>query len=416
MTKRFAELFIARRISDKRGGGKSVMVRIATLSVAVSVAVIIVALSVIIGFKEQITRNLSGLIADVQVTALNSLTTAIDSRPITRIPEFEAAAQELPLFASIAPHASKSGILKSTEAIHGTTLKGVGPESDLSLLESALLEGSLPRRGQEERYKDILICKAVADIFGYHTGDKVEIIFVGGNQPIRRDRYQICGIYATGLEEIEKSTAFTDIRNVQRLNGWSEEQISGYELHTTSLDRIDEFAEEVYELTRYYATDEESLRVTSIRTLYTNIFDWLRTHNLNAAVIITIMITVALLNMIAALLIIVLERTSMIGTLRALGMSGRGVQRIFLLRSLRIVGEGLLWGNIVGITLLAIQHFTQLIRLDPSGYMLSEVPVASSVGWLVIADLCVPLFMLLCMTIPVGIAARIKPEQTIRYQ
>lgn len=415
MSKRFAELFISRRISLREGGERNVMVRIATLSVAVSVAVIIVAMSVIIGFKEQISRNLSALVADVQVTALYS-GSAVENTPITRLPALEADVATLPLFRSIAPYASRSGIIRSSDAIHGTVLKGVGAEYDLSLLEEALTEGSLPRIGGEERYKDILICQAVADIFGYSVGDKVEIIFVGGDRPVRRDSYQISGIYATGMEELEKTMALTDIRNVQRLNGWQEEQISGYELRSTSLEEVNAFGEGVYDFTLTHALDEEPLRVTSVRTLYPNIFDWLRTHNLNAVVIIVIMLVVALMNMISALLIIVLERTSMIGTLRALGMTTAGVRRIFLLRSARIVGKGLLWGNVVAVAVLAVQRFTHLITLDPSGYMLAEVPVAQSVWWLVAIDLAVPVVMLLCMTIPVGITARIKPEQTIRYQ
>ena len=244
----------------------------------------------------------------------------------------------------------------------------------------------------------------------------MEIIFVGGDRPVRRDSYQISGIYATGMEELEKTMALTDIRNVQRLNGWQEEQISGYELRSTSLEEVNAFGEGVYDFTLTHALDEEPLRVTSVRTLYPNIFDWLRTHNLNAVVIIVIMLVVALMNMISALLIIVLERTSMIGTLRALGMTTAGVRRIFLLRSARIVGKGLLWGNVVAVAVLAVQRFTHLITLDPSGYMLAEVPVAQSVWWLVAIDLAVPVVMLLCMTIPVGITARIKPEQTIRYQ
>lgn len=391
------------------------MVRIATLSVAVSVAVIIVAMSVIIGFKEQISRNLSALVADVQVTALYS-GSAVENTPITRLPALEADVATLPLFRSAAPYASRSGIIRSSDAIHGTVLKGVGPEYDLSLLEEALSEGTLPRIGGEERYKDILICQAVADIFGYTVGDKVEIIFVGGDRPIRRDSYQISGIYATGMEELEKTVALTDIRNVQRLNGWQEDQISGYELRSTSLEKVNDFGNGVYGFTLKHALDDEPLRVTSVRTLYPNIFDWLRTHNLNAAVIIIIMLVVALMNMISALLIIVLERTSMIGILRALGMTTASVRRIFLLRSARIVGKGLLWGNVVAVAVLAVQRFTHIITLDPSGYMLAEVPVAQSVWWLVAIDVAVPVVMLLCMIIPVGITARIKPEQTIRYQ
>lgn len=391
------------------------MVRIATLSVAVSVAVIIVAMSVIMGFKEQISRNLSALVADVQVTALYS-GSAVENTPITRLPALEADVATLPLFRSAAPYASRSGIIRSSDAIHGTVLKGVGPEYDLSLLEEALSEGTLPRIGGEERYKDILICQAVADIFGYTVGDKVEIIFVGGDRPIRRDSYQISGIYATGMEELEKTMALTDIRNVQRLNGWQEDQISGYELRSTSLENVNDFGNGVYGFTLKHALDDEPLRVTSVRTLYPNIFDWLRTHNLNAAVIIIIMLVVALMNMISALLIIVLERTSMIGILRALGMTTASVRRIFLLRSARIVGKGLLWGNVVAVAVLAVQRFTHLITLDPSGYMLAEVPVAQSVWWLVAIDVAVPVVMLLCMIIPVGITARIKPEQTIRYQ
>src|SRR5699024_10475580 len=234
----------------------------------------------------------------------------------------------LPLFASIAPFAVKGGMIKTPEAIQGVSLKGFGPDYDTSFLAEHLLEGTLPETGGAERTKDLLVSAAIARLLGLDVDDRVEMLFVSASRPVRRDRFKVCGIYSTGMEELDNSLVFTDIRNVQRLNGWDAEQVTGYEVMTADFGRLDEFAESVYGAGFDHADrTSDVLKVEDIVSLNPNTFDWLRAHNVNALVIIVIMLLVAFLNMVSAMLIILLEKTSMIGVLKALGMRNGAVQK-----------------------------------------------------------------------------------------
>lgn len=409
-------LFIARRISSPEGGRKNVMVCIATLTVAVGMAVMIVALAVIGGFKREITEKLVGVGSHVRITGLYG-GGAAESPPVTVDSLLMDDISHLPRISSIGTYAVKGGIMRTDEAIHGIALKGIGEGYDTAFLEASLIEGALPVVGDTVRHKDILISRRMADMLRLGMDDRVEVLFAAADRPVRRDRFKVSGIYATGMDELDKTMAFTDIRNVQRLNGWAEDEISGYEIMTTDFSRLDEFGDSVYDtVVRNADRSGDVLRVDDVVSLNPGIFDWMAAHNVNAVVIIVIMLLVSLLNMISALLIILLEKTSMIGILKALGMTNGGVQKIFLLRSLRIVLAGMVWGNIAGIGLAALQKYTHLVKLESAGYMLDHVPVQFGWEWLVGLNVGVPLLMVLLLSIPALAVSAVKPEKTIRYQ
>ena len=252
---------------------------------------------------------------------------------------------------------------------------------------------------------------------GLDVGDRVEMLFVDTSRPVRRDRFKISGVYATGMDELDDAMTFTDIRNVQRLNGWEADQVSGYELMTTDFSRLDDFAQQAYD-TVFAHADQTSdvLKVEDVVSLNPNTFDWLRAHNVNAAVIIVVMLLVAFLNMVSAMLIILLEKTSMIGMLKALGMRNRAIRTVFILRSFRIIATGMLWGNLIGLGLALLQQATGLVRLNSAGYILSHVPIALDWSWWCALNLGIPVVMLLLMGIPAQAVAAVKPEKTIRYQ
>lgn len=392
------------------------MVRIATLTVAVGMAVMIVALAVIGGFKKEVTDKLVGFGAHIRITALES-NNSFEAPPIHLDSTLMDSIARLPRFASISPYALKGGIIKTGEAIQGVALKGFGPGYDTSFIEAALTEGSLPEAGGEARKKELLISRALADMLMLEPDDRVEMLFISADRPVRRDRFKVSGIYSSGMEELDRMMVFTDIRNIQRLNGWDADQISGYEVMTTDFAKLDDFTENVFITVFNLAdTSAEVLRVDDVVSLNPNTFDWLRAHNMNAAVVIIIMLLVALLNMISALLIILLEKTSMIGTLKALGMTNGSVIRMFLYRSLRIVFTGMLWGNIAGLGVALLQKYTGLVKLDSSGYILSQVPVEISLDWWAMLNIGVPLVMLVLLTIPAMVVSGIKPDRTMRYQ
>lgn len=392
------------------------MVRIATLTVAVGMAVMIVALAVVTGFRKEITAKLVGFGSHVRIVSLHS-NNSLETDPVRADSALEAAVASLPLFASIAPYAVKGGMIKTPDAVQGVALKGIGADYDTAFLEGHLLRGALPRVGAETRTKELLISENLSRMAGLDVGDRVEMLFISSSRPVRRDRFKVAGIYSTGMEELDDAMVFTDIRNVQRLNGWEADQITGYEVMTTDFGRLPEFSEAVYGAVFDNAEHtDDVLKVEDIVSLNPNTFDWLRAHNVNAMVIIIIMILVAFLNMVSALLIILLEKTSMIGVLKALGMRNRDVQRVFVLRSLGIVLRGMLWGNLIGLGLALLQKYTGLIRLDTAGYMLSRVPVNLGWEWWLGLNIGVPLVMLALMVIPARAVSAVKPERTMRYQ
>lgn len=414
MAKERVELFLARRIAPKRGERSGAMTGIARLSVAISVAVMLVALSVISGFEEAMHQKLTGMESHITVEPTGSYRSAEQS-PLTLNPSFEATVATLPNFGSITPYASKAGIVKSNNAMQGAYLRGVAEGYDSLFYRSFLVEGNLPRIGTPERKKDILISESLANLLEVEVGDKIEFVFTSPTSPIRRDAYKISGIYSTGMASMEQRLTITDMRNVQRLNGWEENQVSGYMIMAESIGTMDELCKEV-RAEGYLAGDEELWRTIDIGDNYPQIFDWLATHDINGAVIIIIMLVVALLNMMSALFIIIFERIRMIGTLKALGMRNAAVQRVFLVCGSKIILSGLLWGNIIGGALLALQHFTGIIKLDPEAYLLSSVPVGFEWGWWVGLNALLPVALLALLALPVAITSRIKPDQTLKYQ
>ncbi len=390
------------------------MTGIARLCVAICVAVMLVSLSVVSGFKDAMHQKLTGLDAHITVEPPGSYG-ALETHPLTRNAEFEAKVAEFDHFHSITPFATRAGIVKSNNAMQGALLRGIAEGYDSLFYRSALVEGTLPRVATSERKKDILISQTLANLLDVGVGEKVEFIFTSPNSTIRRDSYKVSGIYSTGMSSMEQNLTITDLRNVQRLNGWEEGKVSGYMIMAEDFDSMEELCGEV-RAEAYLAGDEELWRTLNISNNYPQIFDWLATHDINGAVIIVIMLAVALLNMISALLIIIFERIRMIGTLKSLGMRNRGVQRVFLLCGLRIILSGLLWGNLIGGGLLALQHFTHIVKLDPAAYLLSAVPVGFEWGWWLGLNILLPIVLLLLLMIPVAITSRMRPDQTLKYQ
>ena len=411
------EFFIARRLaSSPDEGRRNVMVRIATATVAIGVAVMIVALAVITGFKREITEKIIGFGAHVQVVNLDG-NSSFERKPIDRSPMFEERVEAHPQTATIAQFAVKGGIIRTSEAMQGVMLKGVGEGYDTRFFTKSLVRGALPRMGGEERHKDLLISESLAAMLRLDTASKVEMLFVQEDGRARRDRFKVCGVYSTGMGEMDDMLVVTELRNVQRLNGWGEEQITGYEINCRDFSHLSDFAMDIDRIAAEVSIAEgANLMADDIERRFPTIFDWLRAHNINALVIIVIMITVALMNMISAMLIILLERTRMIGLLKAMGMRNGAIQRVFLYRSLYIVSRGALWGNIVGLAICALQHWGHIVKLDPSGYMLSEVPISVELWWWLMLNVGTVAVIVLLMVIPTMIISFIKPETTIRYQ
>ena len=410
------EYFLARRIATQTGGRKNnVMVRIATLSVAIGIAVMIISLSVIFGFKREIAAKLSGFGSHVQIVNLDG-NVSYETVPISKNQPFLSQIRSVRNFSGIHPYAVTIGIPRGERAMQGVVLKGVDSTYDWSFFRQNLVEGELPDVQSGVRTKDIAVSRSLADLLEVSVGDPLEMLVI--QDPPRRDLFRVAGIYDTQFSEIDHMMVLTDLRNVQRLNGWDSTQITGFEIATSDFGRLEPFTDDVYQVVFDNLTGDEhdSLRVINIRERFPMIFDWLDAHNVNAGVIITVMLLVALFNMIAALLIILLERTSMIGTLKALGMGNRALQKMFVIRSSFVIIKGMFWGNVVGIGLCLLQHCTGWISLSQEGYFLTTVPIFIDWGWLALLNAATFLFIVALLALPTMIISLILPEKTIRFE
>lgn len=438
-------LFIAKRLTRADASLKTgVTERIATLSVSVGIAVMILSLAVMVGFKREVGEKMEGFSQHVTLSSREGIH-SLSETPIEKSTELEALIRQQPHFLAMTPYAVKGGILRTDEAIEGVVIKGVGADYPQELFQKWLIEGSLPRIGGQMRTKDILLSKNLARKMQLSAGDKIEILFVFANKLPRRDRFKVSGIYSSGMDEMDDAMLLTDIRNIQRVAQWTENQISGFEIrlddrafaapfseHLNQLltdkawEQADKIKKEIQEISAgrpvLEALDERSevdyalLRSIDLERQYEHIFNWLKAHDINTMIILIIMLIVAFFNMATALLVLVLQRTRMIGILKVLGMRNRELRHIFVFRSLIISAKGMLWGNLIGLLLCGIQKYGHLIHLDSEGYLLSEVPISVEWGWLVILNLGFFLAITLLMVIPASITSKIKPEQTIKYE
>lgn len=402
-------LLISRRTSSQ-----SVMTHVAVTAVAVSIAVMIVTIAVIFGFRREMGTLVSRFAADVTVTNLRALR-ASESLPVTDSDRVRELILDADGSARTVAYAVRGGVIRSERAMAGMILKGVGSSEGTALFADVLAEGELPQF-DEARRKEILVSRACADALGIATGSRAELLFIEEDGSPRRELFKVCGVYDTGLGDEQTALLLTDIRNVRKINGWDDGMISGYEVRTDDFDRADLVAEAINRNLFELYDGDDNLSAVSARTLHSEIFNWLGTHDVNAAVIITIMFVVALFNMITALLILVFERTRMIGILKTLGMTDGGIRRIFLCRAAAIVARGLLWGNVAGIGLALVQRYTHVVKLDAEGYNVAAVPIDLDAGMIAGIDIGFAAAILLLLAAVTTIVSRIRPADTIKYE
>ncbi|MBR6656350.1 MAG: ABC transporter permease [Alistipes sp.] len=383
------------------------MVRIATAAVAVSIAVVVISLAVIFGFKEQISALVSGTVADITVSEFAGKQSINDTEALRRI------ISSTENVAHIERYALRGCVIRGEKGAAGLALKGIDADADLSFVDERLESGTTPRI-EEARRKEILLSQSIASKIGAKTNSRVELLLLEDGTP-RREVFKVCGLYNSALGDTGAELALTDIRNVQKLNGWESSQISGYNclLHDnqfsgTTADIIN------LRLMREYE-GEESIVAESSRDKYTDIFGWLETHDINAAVITTIMLIVAIFNMVTAILILVLERTRMVGILKSLGMQNRTIRQIFTHRAARIIGVGIAIGNALALALLLLQQRFHLVKLDEEGYFLSEIPVALDAWWIVAVNVAFVAIVLAATHLATAIVGRIKVAEAIKY-
>ena len=410
------EYLIARRTASSDSESRtSVMSRIATVTVALAMAAMILTLAVVQGFRRQIYADLSGFGADVRIVDVATLSGTDKQIPLSGDMLQSVAATDG--VAWVAPYVVAEGMAKCGDNVVGLQLKGVGPTYNTEWWQSRLVEGALPDFGAEQRGRQMLLSRATASLLGIGVGDRVEMLFVEDNRP-RRDAFRVVGLYHTGFEEMDRVVALCDERDVRREVAIADDRVSGYDVTIADGYQLGDVAAALDEEIFLQAGQDEgfvSTLAATLRMRHPVIFDWMQAHTVIARAVIIIMMVVLLFNMAAAMLIMVFDRIGMIGALKALGLRTAAIRRIFLYRAALIFVRGAVWGNLVGGVLALVQWQWQVIRLDPTGYMLSVLPI--DIGWwwlwLNVGAFAVAIVVML---LPSVVVAGIRPERTLRYK
>ncbi len=412
------EIFIARRLFKERENNHHLsmtIINIALAGIALGIALMLVAVAVVTGFKKEIGDKVIGFGSHIQVVNYDS-NTSYETAPVKREQSFLPGLKSLENIESVQVFATKPGIIKTDEYIQGVVLKGVDSTYDWSFFAKHLIQGRIPDLGRE-RSPDVLVSKNLCSLLLLKLNDPLYMFFVneGGSMP-RVRQFRICGIYNTNLQEFDDLFVLGDIRQVQHINNWDSSQVSGFELKLHDFKDLEKTSLQVKASVVGYSDEPgTTLRSVTIREKYPQIFDWLSILDMNVWVILILMIMVAGFNMISALLVLILERSRMIGTLKALGSSTISISKIFLYLSGFLISRGLLWGNLLGITILFIQKYLHIFKLDPASYFMEIVPVHISLLNFLLLDAGALVITLVMMIVPALFVSRISPDKTLRF-
>lgn len=410
--------FLARRIYADNDNQKKVSrpaVRIAIIGVAVGLAVMIVSVCVVLGFKHAIRDKVVGFGSHIQVAEFSMLQQGTDS-PIEVDDSVMNVLQHIEGVKHVQRFAMKQGILKTDSDFLGVAFKGVGPEFDSTFIHQHLLEGAVPKFSDKSSGNKILVSKVMADKLKLTCGSRIFAYFID-DSGVRTRRFTIAGIYQTNLTQYDNVMCYVDLYTAVKLNGWQEDMTSGAELQVDHFDKLDEVENRVVKLVNR-TTDKYGNTYSSktIKELSPQIFSWLDLLDLNVWIILIIMMAVAAVTMISGLLIIILERTQMIGLMKALGARNPMVRHTFMWFAAFIIGRGLLWGNMIALALVALQYFTGIVKLDPATYYVSSVPVEVNVLFVVLLNIGTLLISLLVLIGPSFLISHIHPAKTMTYE
>ncbi|MFP4620354.1 MAG: ABC transporter permease [Bacteroidales bacterium] len=411
-----SELYIAKRLYSEKSDDKKVskpIVSIAVTGIALGLAVMILSVAIVTGFKSEIRKKIIGFGSHIRI--LNHDTnTSFETVPVNRDQDFYPGLDSIPAVDHIQVFSIKAGILKTKDNIEGAVLKGVDSDFDWSFFRKNIVKGRVFQISDTSSTNSILISKHIANLLELDTTDFVGMYFV--EDPPRMRRFKVAGIYDTGLQELDKRYILGDIKHVQKLNNWSENQVTGFEVLIKRFEKIPEMASYIRDNYTYpLLSDGTKLKVESITETHPQIFDWLNVTDINVWVILILMLAVAGFNMISGLLILILERTNMIGLFKAMGSRNWSIRKIFLYLSSFLIGKGLLWGNLIGITLCLLQKEFGWATLDPASYYLDTVPINLSILHVVLLNLGSLIVTVLMLVIPSYLIARINPIKTIRF-
>jgi lipoprotein-releasing system permease protein len=410
------EFFIARRLILDKETKKTIsrsMLTIAVVGVALSLAVMIISVAIVTGFKYEITNKIVGFGSHIQIVNFDS-NESYETQPVKKDQEFLDKLRSEPYIINIQTFATKAGIIKSGTDIQGVVLKGIGSDFDWTFFKNYITEGNIFTVRDSVRTNMVLISRYIANLLKLGVGDEFIMYFI--QDPPRMRRFEVSGIYETSLEEFDRTFVLADINHIQRLNDWNDNQISGFEITVNDFKHLEELTYQVMNIVGFGFEDDGSrLRVTNINEKYPQIFDWLNLQDMNVLIILLLMLIVAGFNMVAGLLILILDRTNMIGILKALGTVNLSIRKIFLYQAGFLIIKGLFWGNLIGLSICLVQKYFEILKLDQTSYYLTAVPVNLNIYHLLALNIVTCIVILLILIIPSVVISRISPVKAIRF-
>lgn len=406
------ETFIANRLVWNNAAGLSaskgtrVVVGIAIGAIALSMSVMIIALGIITGFREEIRNKISGFGAHIQVTAFN-FENPLYSAPISSRQAFPVQLMEINGVKNVQAYALKEGIIKAEDELQGVLTKGVGPDFDWEFFERNLQEGKRLETTGEERSNGIIVSRTLCSLLNKQLGDAVFIYYVQEGKS-RPRKFEITGIYETGMAMMDNNYVLADIRHVQKLNNWDDTLVSGFEVLLTDYTALDKLAYHIY------SAIPPALNTTTIKEQHPEIFGWLELQDMNIVVILLLMTAVAAINVISALLILILDKTTMIGMLKALGSTDKRIRRTFILMGAYLAALGLLIGNAIGLGLGILQQRAHIISLPKESYYMEYVPFELPIGQWLMLNFAALFVCVVVLILPVQIISNISPARAMR--
>lgn len=409
------EFFIARRIvasTDYKSSISGPIIKIAITAIALGMIVMLMSVATSVGLQKKIKEKVSAFNGDIIITNFDTNFSNDSQIPISKNQDFYPEFTAVEGVKHIQVTASKGGVIRTATDFEGVVVKGAGDDYNWEYFDSFLVEGRLPDFSSTKITEDILISEFLANRLQLKLGDKVVTYFFNedASKNFRVRGFDIIGIYNSGFQQFDAQYIIADIRHIQRLNKWKDDEVGAFELFVDDFDNIGIIGNEIYNET------DSLLDTQTIRDKYYSIFEWIDLFDFNVALIIGIMILVAGINMITALLVLILERTQMIGVLKALGSNDWSVRKVFLYNAVYLIGIGLFWGNVIGLGLLLIQKYFKVFPLNPDTYYVTEAPVHLDIGFILLLNIGTFILCLLMLLIPSYIISKISPVRAIRFE
>jgi lipoprotein-releasing system permease protein len=407
-----SSIFIAKRLFTAKENNNNYtrpIIRIAILAIAISVAVMILSVFILSGFKDNISNKVIGFGSHIKITKFNN-NQSFENDPIEFNFEIYEQIKNLDFVSHISKYATKAGIIKNDDEIHGVVLKGVSGDYNWDFFKNNLISGKIPniKHSIKDISNDILISESISKKLNIKLGEDLVIYFI--QNPPRVRKFIVSGIYKTALSEFDDITAVADLNHLIKLNNWNVNQIGGYEIETKNFDNVGVYTSEIDELIDF------DLKAQNSKELNPQIFDWLRLQDFNVVIILILMLLVGCVNMITSLLIIILEKSKFIGVLKAIGVSNWNIRKIFIYNSLYILINGLFWANLVVVLFTFLQKRFHLISLDETIYFMNSVPIKFDIFSMFLINLGTIIICYIVLIVPTILISKISPSKSIRFE